>query len=688
MIQIYADDAKVWNAELEREVFQNGVLIYDSRLEEYDLVGLTVTTGLNVGGTAEIVMPSDHPAYSTFQPFKTLVRIYRDGMLRFRGRVLYPSDNFLGQRTITCEGELCLLRDSIYRPYKKVGATPKSFFTTMINAHNDQADVAKRFTVGVVDVSSDVIEMENENAEPVLDALANLVEMVGGYITFTDAEDGTRVINWLSETGAESGQVIEFGENLLDFSSTGANTTELATGIIPYGAKIEYVDYDTGELVKTNDRITIKDAANSGGKDYILNGDAVYERGVIMMTKVWDDVKTANELYNKALAYLEEAKPWLFITSLELTALDLSYMDKSIDSFTVGDMILVVSAPHGVNSKFQLTQMTEDLLNPAQSKITLGKDVPSLTGADVAGDRKAQAGVNSVRTEVHGVDLTIYATKDELGGYATNDTLAGYVVKDTLNDYATKGDLNDYATVGDLSNYATKSALQSEANARAGVINKVSGVVQISGGAPINMLGGKIDIHGSEVNIGGDEGVTHLYGNDRIKVHNRMHLVGSMLDFDNNEGVRCYNNDDTVVYVLRIDPNNNTIVGTANNKTYIRGTTVYYGASNSVVTSDRRAKHSIEELPDAYVEALDKMTPVRFKYNDGTSDRYHVGFIAQDVEGALTEAGLCGKDFGGFVDVNGDGETLGLAYDEFIGLLFAKIRKLEQKIEKMESDNR
>ena len=66
MIQIYADDAKVYNLELEREIFQNDVLIYDSRLEEYDLLELTVTTGLNVGGTAEIVMPpASDPVAST-----------------------------------------------------------------------------------------------------------------------------------------------------------------------------------------------------------------------------------------------------------------------------------------------------------------------------------------------------------------------------------------------------------------------------------------------------------------------------------------------------------------------------------------------------------------------------------------------------------------------------------------------
>ena len=50
MIQIYAD----------------GVLTYDSRVESYVLVGLTITTGLNIGGTAEITMPPAHPAYNAY----------------------------------------------------------------------------------------------------------------------------------------------------------------------------------------------------------------------------------------------------------------------------------------------------------------------------------------------------------------------------------------------------------------------------------------------------------------------------------------------------------------------------------------------------------------------------------------------------------------------------------------------
>ena len=408
MIQVFADDAYVWNDSLERWVFQNDVRVYDSRLEAYDLLGLTITTGLNVGGTAEIVMPQGHPAFNSFQPFKTLVRVYRDGELRFRGRVLYPEDNFLGQRTITCEGEMCMLRDSIYRPYKKVGAVPSSFFNTMVNAHNSQVETIKRFTVGTISNkfkdSKNEIEMENENAESVLDAISRLVEQVGGYITFTSAADGTRAINWLESLDNKSGQTIEFGENLLDFSRTGANTTGLATALIPYGAKKS--DKTRTTIAGVNDQFP--------GKDYITDPDAVQARGTIMASVTWDDITSENKLLEKAKAYLNDRK--MFITSLTVTALDLSYMDKSIDSFTVGDMIRVVSAPHGINEDFQLNQMTEDLLNPASSKITLGKDIPSLTGADVTSAKQGQNLVSSVQKEVNGINLEPYATTEQVNG--------------------------------------------------------------------------------------------------------------------------------------------------------------------------------------------------------------------------------------------------------------------------------
>lgn len=607
-------------------VYADGVLAYDSMLEEYDLVGLKATHGLNLGGTAEIIMPRDHPAYNYFVGHRTIVTVYRDNELRFRGRALYSADTFYGQRTVTCEGELCLLRDGINRPYS-YKSTPAKIFRALIRKYNEQVESWKHFTIGTVTVTdpNDYISLESESAETILDTLNKLLERCGGYIIFTSLADGSRVIHWLASLDRRSAQSIEFGENLLDFSSTGANTTTLATGLVPYGARNE----------ETKKRVTIESV--NGGKDYIIAADAQAVRGTIMATATWDDVTEPANLLKKARAYLEEKK--VFITSMELTALDLSYMDKEIDSFAVGDMIRVTSAPHGVNEDFQLTQLTEDLLHPANSRITLGKDVHSLTREDVAGDYRGQNAMEAMKVN-----------------YSTDiDKVAASVGASVMQQAA-----QVYVPRTEMGAYAKQTDLESEVTARAGAINKVSGTVHISGGAPINMLGGKIDISGSEINFGKE------------------------IRFPNGLGIRIADKDGNYYYVLRVDDANSCVVGNDYTNLYLRGKdAVYLYKTGAVVTSDQREKNSIEELPEAYLDMLSKLTPRRFRYND-RGDRYHVGFVAQEVDAALTAAGLGREDFGGFVDLNGDGSALGLAYDEFIGLLLEKICRLENRVKELE----
>ena len=130
---------------------------------------------------------------------------------------------------------------------------------------------------------------------------------------------------------------------------------------------------------------------------------------------------------------------------------------------------------------------------------------------------------------------------------------------------------------------------------------------------------------------------------------------------------------------------NMVTVGSVGCPLMLRGTTVYLKNTNTVLTSDRNAKNSIEALPDVYEAFIDSLEPVRFKYNEGRSGRYHVGYIAQDVEAALTSAGLTAKDFAGYVDIEGTGE-LGLAYDEFIAILHRKIKRLENRIAALENN--
>lgn len=371
MIQVYADD----------------LLVYDSRIEDYALTELTVTAALNKGGTASVGMPPKHPAYNSFTSYKTLVTIYRDDLLLFRGRALYPSDDFYNRRTITCEGERCFLRDSVIRPYVYQDG-PAAIFADVIAQHNAQVGPFKQFAVGTITVTdpNNYIRLESETALQTSDVIDKLVERCGGYIVFTTNPEGQRVINWYEELTYQSRQVIEFGENLLDFARTSANT-DLATVIIPYGAK----DETTGQ------RVNISSVNN--GQDFLQDYDAVALRDVIAKPVYWDDITLPQNLLAKAQQYLASSK--LVITSLELTAVDLSDLDKDIDTFQVGDQVRVRSRPHGVDELFQLTERSYDLLDPQKNgKVTLGKNIATLTGADAAGDKRSTSELQRVEQSV------------------------------------------------------------------------------------------------------------------------------------------------------------------------------------------------------------------------------------------------------------------------------------------------
>lgn len=112
-----------------------------------------------------------------------------------------------------------------------------------------------------------------------------------------------------------------------------------------------------------------------------------------------------------------------------------------------------------------------------------------------------------------------------------------------------------------------------------------------------------------------------------------------------------------------------------------------YADSSEGITSDRNKKNSIEDLPEKYIKIFDNLTPRRFKLNNGTSDRYHVGYIAQEVEEAMNAAGVDSQEFGGFIkdvhEENGS-DIYMLRYGEFDAIYAAKIKQLESRIDELE----
>ena len=432
------------------EVYADEQLVYDNNLEDLALLGLEVENNIEKAGVAELVMPPGHPSDNSFVAYRSVVEVYRNDVLLFRGRSLHPTDDFYNRRTITCEGERGFLQDGIMRPYLYQDG-PAAIFADVIGLYNAQVEAFKQFVVGEINVTdpNNYIRLESDKAEQIADTIDKLVERVGGYIVFTTNESGQRVINWLAELPYRSNQVIEFGENLLDYARSDMND-ELATVIVPYGAKVETVvetvDPETGETLTetTSEHVTIESV--NDGLDFIQDYDAVALRGVISRPVYWDDVTEPANLLAKAQQYLAEHK--LVITALELSAVDLSVLDSNIDTFQEGDQVRVRSKPHGVDEDFQLQVRHYNLLDPAADTVTLGKEQKTLSGADAAGDKKSVSELQQVKRDiraesqlnvaaaVESVELALLslisqtetAIRTEVSEtYMTNDELESYV---------------------------------------------------------------------------------------------------------------------------------------------------------------------------------------------------------------------------------------------------------------------
>lgn len=102
-------------------------------------------------------------------------------------------------------------------------------------------------------------------------------------------------------------------------------------------------------------------------------------------------------------------------------------------------------------------------------------------------------------------------------------------------------------------------------------------------------------------------------------------------------------------------------------------------SDGTIITSDRNQKEDISLGLEGYMALFDRLRPASFRLKE--RHRRHLGFIAQDVEAAMQEAGIDSRDFAGLaIDEEGG---YGLRYEEFIPLLVEKVQRLEAMIKEM-----
>lgn len=380
-------------------VYCDNSLLYNDQQEEYKIFNPKMELELNKIGSFDFTIYNDHPNFDRMQRLKSIIQVFQDDFLLFRGRILDDIQGFYNEKQVSCEGELAFLVDSIQRPYDFTG-TPADLFTHFITNHNAQVDEVKRFKVGnitVTDPNDYISRSDSEYLNTWESIQKKLLETLGGYIWIRHEEDGV-YIDYLEELNFLSPQKIEFGKNLIDLKRE-TKGADIATAVIPLGAKEE----------GSENRVTI--ASVNDGLDYVFNQEAVDRYGLIYKVHEWDDVTEPRNLLTKGNEALNEQMQMLY--SIELDAADLATVDKTVESFHLGTNVRVTTMPHSIDQLFLVTKLSINLFEPASNKLTLGDTIQTFTERAISGQ---------ISTENQFLDISSNLEEKLLAGLIETET--------------------------------------------------------------------------------------------------------------------------------------------------------------------------------------------------------------------------------------------------------------------------
>lgn len=370
------------------KVYCDDYLIFSKNIATLQLTEAKLYLELNKTGVFSFIIYPNHKYYDRLIKMKSIVKVYQNDKLIFKGRILNEELSFYNAKQVTCEGVLAFLLDSVIRPFNFSEGinrkTPKELLEYFISEHNKSVDDYKKFKVGNVTVTDgdttntdNLISRSSDSYQTTWNAIQNsLVDTLGGYL-YVRFEDDVTYIDYLKDFDTLSNQPIIFGKNLLDLTRN-VKGENIVTAIIPTGGNSE-------SLVKLSYGITPRELGNGfyGKEDYIYNEEAVKKYGWITTYNNWSDVTNVDNLETKAIKLLSDSSKYL--TSIEIQAVDLSLVNLNYDSFSLGKKIIIQSKYHltseeTADKKYLVDKLSIDLLNPQNSTLTISSEFKSTDG--------------------------------------------------------------------------------------------------------------------------------------------------------------------------------------------------------------------------------------------------------------------------------------------------------------------
>ena len=355
-------------------IYADGACIYSDvfALESMKVLNPKLVLEDNGAGSLSMKLPPMNVGYASIIRMITDISVQKDGEEIWAGRVLSENKDFWNNRDLYCEGEMAFFNDSSQPPAEYSGLSVRAYLERLIAVHNSKVTPNRRFTLGAVTVVDKNFPTYYTNYEKTMAILNALVEQYGGHLRVRKV-NGVRYLDYLAEYPDTCSQVIQFGSNLIDFTRKW-DSTEFATVIVPLGNRLD------DSPIEALDAYLTVESVNQGSM-YVQSNEAVAAYGWIEKTVTWDEVSDPAVLLEKAKTYLTDLQ--FDNLELELSALDLHYLDVNTEAVKLLDEIRVISRPHGLDRMFPVKKLEIPLDNPEQTQFTLGDSVKtSLTSVN------------------------------------------------------------------------------------------------------------------------------------------------------------------------------------------------------------------------------------------------------------------------------------------------------------------
>lgn len=429
-------------------------ILYDPRganeLDKLYLSAATVDLAVGKAGSMAFTLPPDHPYRKQLGHMRMQLELRQGGSTLWRGRITDQTGDFNNSLRVEAEGAMAALNDSVIPPFEfpgdfidredyqaaaNDGNVVEYLFNWFLEQHNSRVSAEQKVRPGVVTVtdSNNYVSRSSTKYITTMEALTSRLSgsSLGGYLIPRYESSGT-YLDYFADLPLTNVQEVRFGKNLLDLERQ-LTGTDISTAILPVG----------------KDGLTISDLVDGDlTDDLVKEGPYVWSRaGVAKYGWIcpgptdWKDVTVAGNLQTYAANQLATSG-WALKDSITCNAIDLHVTDSDIAAWRVGRYTMLASTPHGIHAELPLLEMHIDLLDPANTTVSMGRTQRTFTGALEQNKAQTSRDMEEIRqTTEERVNTVLQTMTERMTEISQSDR---QILLTALENYVETGDFETY----------------------------------------------------------------------------------------------------------------------------------------------------------------------------------------------------------------------------------------------------